>query len=134
MSNLFLLQNNILCLVFFTYSYFLLRRELQPGLLDLHHPPGCGLSHPHGSLRPQAEAGRRPPLTSGGRTPPASPVTLLSSLSWRVYLKEEETDRGEYKGRRCCLGDEFIQFLAALAILHQDYLKNKMKSSNSRIK
>ena len=42
-------------------------------------------------------------------------------------------NRSAGKGRRirCLGGTEFIQFLAALAVLHQDDLKNRMNSSVS---
>ena len=41
----------------------------------------------------------------------------LSRISkYTVHVIEEETDRREDKGCRCCLGTEFIQFHAALQI------------------
>ena len=37
--------------------------------------------------------------------------------------------RREGKSHGCCLGTEFIKFLAVLAILHQDDIKERMNSS-----
>ena len=34
-------------------------------------------------------------------------------------------DKRKGKCRRCCFGDDFTQFLAALAILHHDYMKTE---------
>ena len=41
----------------------------------------------------------------------------------------KDKDRRKGKGRRFCWGEEFIQFLAALAILPGTDLKNRMNSS-----
>ena len=46
---------------------------------------------------------------------------------------EEGERKKKSKVRRCCVGEEFIQFLAALAILHKDDFKNRMNSSFSLI-
>ena len=55
-------------------------------------------------------------------------LDTLAPLPWipwhrtrRIYMY-----RREGKGRRCCVGTELIQFLAALAIFHQDVLKERM--------
>ena len=39
-----------------------------------------------------------------------------------IILEEGFTQKIKSKGRRCCLGATFIQFLSLLAILHQDWL------------
>ena len=53
---------------------------------------------------------------------------MLVTLEWSVVLIVEECNRREGKGRRSCLWDRIysIQFLAALANLNQDDLKNSM--------
>ena len=55
-------------------------------------------------------------------------------MELRAFLSAMKKDkyRRKGKGHRCCLGGaEFIKFLAALAILHEDDLKNRMNSSFS---
>ena len=43
----------------------------------------------------------------------------------------KDKDRSKGKGRRFCLGEEFIQFLVALAVLPRTILKNRINSSFS---
>ena len=50
----------------------------------------------------------------------------LAMHNTNVHRKKEKKNRREGKNRRWCVwSTEFIQFLAALAIVHQDDLKNR---------
>ena len=77
-----------------------------------HHYPLIGI-----------QAGR------GGRGEPSPKPSHSTTVYTYCTYTELEPYRREGKGRRCCLGDRIIQFLAALAILHQEDLKNRINSS-----
>ena len=59
-------------------------------------------------------------------------IILLKCTAKMSNCIEEETDRREGKGRRCCWGTEFVQLHAALQIQHQDDLKKRMLQRNGR--
>ena len=77
-------------------------------------------------------------------TRPSSSRSTPASVSSRQGAREgacrgsflggggiKDEDRREGKSRRCCLGDDLIQFFAALAILHQDGRKNMMNCTRT---
>ena len=57
----------------------------------------------------------------------------MARVKWtcRGHRTEKDLYRREGEGRRCLLGTEFIQFLAALAILHQDDRKKRMNCTRT---
>ena len=57
--------------------------------------------------------------------------STLPAHRYRVTVQRKDENRRQGKGRSCCLGAELIQFLAAVAILHQDDLKKGMNSAYS---
>ena len=59
-------------------------------------------------------------------------IILLKCTAKMSNCIEEETDRREGKGRRCCWGTEFVQLHSALQIQHQDDLKKRMLQRNGR--
>ena len=59
-------------------------------------------------------------------------ITLCLTLSERHRVKKKDLYIREGKGRRFCLGVEFIKFLAKLTILHQDDMKKR--TNRSRMK
>ena len=55
----------------------------------------------------------------------------ISSLLQLIHSSHRKKDlyRRQSKGRRCCLGEEFIQFFVALAVFPRMILKNRLNSS-----
>ena len=87
-------------------------------------PPGLRCEG-HGGLSGQQQPHHRPPrlpLRQRNRT-----VIAVAGRDGQVccHMKKDKYRR-DGKGRRCCLGTELIQFLAALAIFHQDDMKKRI--------
>ena len=53
-------------------------------------------------------------------------LSRLRQMKHELGPSKKDKYRRKGKGRRCCLGDRIFQLLAALAVLHHDYLKNRM--------
>ena len=63
-----------------------------------------------------------------------NPALVVPFGTLLVTKDKKDKDRRECKGRRCCLGGggaDLIQFLAALAILYQDDLKNRINCTRT---